>query len=483
MHKSKLITTLQLFTRQEISRLQEFLQSPYFYSEKERNQILPLYQHILAHYGNWNHPNLSKSHTLTVIYSKESGSTIKLEKLMSKLQQCIHKFIAIEYQSNKDSLVEDSIATIHFFRKHGKFNIADHQLAKAKKNQTSKKIKDSIYYLNEFKLNRDFFLDDALKSKTPEKNSFGVAQEPLDIYYLLHKLEYACTLLSFSRFRKPIDLDKITQFLENVKPIYAQSGILEVPILKTYYYTFEILRKPDFAKEDYSNLKLMIQKYTNVIPKKTLIILKSLLRNLIIRAFNRGATELASEIFENQKIDLASGFLSTETGILPSTFKNIVTMGLRAKDFVWVDNFLEKYKDKIIGAKSSKEIYNYNRACYYFEQKKYDEALALLNDQYVDIFYKNATKRLELKILYETNSEILDSKIDAFKIYIYRLSEKSILHHKREGNNNFINFLRQLRNPKSTFSQTRKDKLKAKIKECKFITEQIWLLDKISSNK
>jgi len=69
--------------------------------------------------------------------------------------------------------------------------------------------------------------------------------------------------------------------------------------------------------------------------------------------------------------------------------------------------------------------------------------------------------------------------MDAFKLYIYRLSSKSILPHKRKSYNNFINFFRQLRNPKTFSNLNRIEKLKAKIQSTKYLSDKEWLLQKL----
>jgi len=208
-------------------------------------------------------------------------------------------------------------------------------------------------------------------------------------------------------------------------------------------------------------------------------ILYGLLRNIIIKQHNLGAKHLLPEIFNLHRTHLEEGYLSFDQGILPSIFKNIVTMGLRVKAFDWVFQFLTNYKDKLEGAENSNDVYDYNMASYYFAIQEYDQALALLADQYEDIYYKIAARRMELKIYYETQSDLLDPKIDSFKVYVFRLSKKQILDHKRSSNNHFINFLRQLRNPRTIHDVRKLEKLEQKMLDTALLTEKDWLIDKV----
>ena len=87
---------------------------------------------------------------------------------------------------------------------------------------------------------------------------------------------------------------------------------------------------------------------------------------------------------------------------------------------------------------------------------------------------------MELKIYYELQSDILESRIDAFKIYIYRISQKVLPVVQRDGNNNFIDLLKQIRSPKTLDSLKRIEKLRNKVREKKSIAEKEWLLEKLA---
>ena len=237
----------------------------------------------------------------------------------------------------------------------------------------------------------------------------------------------------------------------------------------------------DQFESAYEELKKMIEEKGKDIPHETLKILSGLSRNFIIYRYNGGDKHLEAEVFELYKSQLQQGFLYLQTGLLPATFKNIVTMGLRRHEYDWTYWFLNEYKDKIEGTAHALDVYHYNLATYFFRKKEYDNAIALLSDQYEDLFYKLSAKRLELKVYYETESTILDSKMDAFKLYVFRLSDKKLLARKIKSNNNFINFLRQIRNPKTMTHPLRIEKLKTKIQHCRYLSEKEWLLEKLEA--
>lgn len=482
MHKSKLLNTLKLFSREEIYLLSDFLHSPYFMSEAHRRERLPLFQYIINYYGQWDHADLAKTVVLEKVYGGKKIAVGKFDKLMSALLKDIHQFIAVHFKEWKEDPLQDMVTLISFFRTRNAYKSVTHYLDKVKKQLANTKLQGKQYFFNDYMIGGElihkYYLAD---DKHSDKLDYASIFQPLDTFYLLSKLERACFLLSLKRFRKPVDLLELVDFLDTVKPLYQRLGLLEIPLISIYYLVYDMLKAENVAEEDYWKLKELIEKHETTIPSESAKILNGLLRNFIIEQHNRGAKHLLQEIFNLHRMHLEKGYLNFEKGILPSVFKNIVTMGVRVKEYDWVYQFLNNYKNKIEGTTTPKDVYDYNLASYYFERQSYEEAMDLLRDQYEDIFYKIAAKRLELKILYEVHSDILDAKMDAFKIYVFRLPKKAILDHKRASNNHFIDFLRQLRNPKTAFSPKRIERLRQRVNDSQFITEKDWLLEKLAA--
>lgn len=483
MYGSKLLETLDFLIPEEMDCLVKFLQSPYFFSDKQIKETYPLLQLILQFSREEITLELSKKTVYQKLYPNEKFIHGKIEKLMSALLKQVHQFIAIHFRKKKESLIEDNITLVNFFRLRNTHKFEIHYLKKLKKIHLQSEQKSTQYYFDNYlirleEIERYLFLDQRFDSF-----NYKTALQPLDTFYLLNKLEYACSLLSLDRFRQNLDVEAIIRFLDTFKALYAKSDLLHLPLIAIYYQIFEILKTKEAKESNYWKLKEMIQKNEKSLSHKSLKKLHGFARAFINDQYSRGASHLLHENFSLHKFQLEKGYLNYEKGILPSTFKNLVTLGLRTKSYSWVSNFLNEYKDKIEGTNNSKDLYYFNLSSYQFAVKEYEQALEFKAGQYEDLFYKNAAKRLELKIYYETNSEILDSKIDAFKVYIHRLPKNALIDHKRSSNNNFINFLRQIRNPRTMFSAERLEKLALKVEQCQFLNEKNWLLEKIIALK
>ena len=122
----------------------------------------------------------------------------------------------------------------------------------------------------------------------------------------------------------------------------------------------------------------------------------------------------------------------------------------------------------------------FNITQYFFYKKQYGQTEEQLLDHYENFYYKVAARRLEIKLLYEQESEILSSKTEAFKMFIFRLSKKQLPEKLKQLNNNFIDFVRQIIHPKTLGNKKRIESIKQKITRKGKVAERDWLLEKIN---
>lgn len=85
---------------------------------------------------------------------------------------------------------------------------------------------------------------------------------------------------------------------------------------------------------------------------------------------------------------------------------------------------------------------------------------------------------LEIQVLYEQDSPLLDARLDAAKIFIFR--EKKIPAEKKLLLNNFLDMLKQILNPKTLGNRKRIEKLKEKIQALNGVAEHDWLTEKLN---
>ncbi len=480
MYASKLLELIQGLEKPELDRLERFVQSPYFGKSKSAKEVPLLLQHIRRYFPALDDPALTKENTHTVLYPGQAFVPGKVDRVMSDLLKIAREFVIYEFSDLKKDEVQRLLALARFYR-HRHMEKAFRRTIKKLKNSQAKGIKTKDYYSKQFLIEQEISNFDSFYNHRREDLNLPATLKSLDIFYLVNKLEYTCWLLAQDKYNIPLTVDDSLRLFDRIIASFKEEFDLdEIPLLQAYYQGIRMIQDEGGGEDIFISLKRILQRYADVIPLDRLKELQTLCRNYCVQQYNNGRAYFLEEAFTLYHDHLEQGYLYYEGGLLPSTIRNVVAIGIRLNKFDWVYRFLEDCKGRIVATNQPHEIYLFNLANYYFALKKYPEALDCLSDRYEDAYYTIAAKRMELKIYYELQSDILESRIDAFKIYIYRISQKVLPVVQRDGNNNFIDLLKQIRSPKTLDSLKRIEKLRNKVREKKSIAEKEWLLEKLA---
>ena len=162
----------------------------------------------------------------------------------------------------------------------------------------------------------------------------------------------------------------------------------------------------------------------------------------------------------------------------PWHYKNIVVIGLRAKDSDWVKGFIQSYK-RYLPENDRVNAYTYNLAKFHFYERNFSKVIQLLSSvEYNDIFYNLDSKSMLMKTYYELDEiEPLYSLMDSFRIFLRR--KKLVSDHHRTNHLNFIKFLRKMAkvNPRD---KKKVLKLKEQLGELRQVADVSWLWEKMN---
>jgi hypothetical protein len=148
----------------------------------------------------------------------------------------------------------------------------------------------------------------------------------------------------------------------------------------------------------------------------------------------------------------------------------------------WAFNFIENHKHEILGENETRDIYRFNKAFLLFSIGKFNECLDFIPATSPFLNYFLAGKILELKALYELNSDLLSYKIDAYKMYLSRTSQKQLPAARRKKNLTFINFLVQLLSS-IPGDIKRAEQIIERLQEKKYAVDWPWLMAKAEALK
>ena len=207
----------------------------------------------------------------------------------------------------------------------------------------------------------------------------------------------------------------------------------------------------------------MSQDYDRIIRENVLALLFPLMKKLL------GIQILSSKRIE-QEILIEKGKISR------FTYKNVVGIALRLKEFTWAEQFILQYQEALNNQYKTNYVH-YNLSKLRFHQQNYSEAMQRLQQvEYDDLFLNLDAKVMLLKIYFELEEwEVLDSFTISFQRFLQR---KKGLGYHQENYANFVKLARKLLgvNP---FNPNQRQKLEKEIIEKKALSEKDWLLGQL----
>lgn len=196
--------------------------------------------------------------------------------------------------------------------------------------------------------------------------------------------------------------------------------------------------------------------------------------NIGIRNLNQGNLDFIPVLLDLYKSGIEQKILF-DNGILSRfTYKNVVALALRLKQFDWVEQFLEE-QTIYLEPETRSSIYNYNKAKLHYGKMDYPNALQLLmlTTSSDDVYINLDTKILLSRIYYEQqNLDALGAIVNSFKTFIRR---KKIISYHRESYKNFLNSLIKLvaLNP---YDKAAKTNLRLEIESLQPLPDKNWFL-------
>ncbi len=473
MNNSRLLKIFNALEHTEITLFTEFVRAK-FYDDKKPEELIKLLDLLLKQYRKPSHPDLSKKNIYQQLYGPDKEWIPgKLDKLMSRFLKVMYQFISL-YLNEQPFNYYQSIC--NFLQKRNLKPIFDRVFNKWSKEVEKHQFADSGFFYERFILKELLVRQQAIVITPNIDLTLPHMLENFDQYYFLTKLQYACQLMAINIFNHPVEVKNSLKSLEYLDQL-IELPHLQIPIIKVYYKAFKMLNSEEnFRTENFERFKSLLFEYDDQLSIEQQKSLHTLIRNYAILQYHNGSEKYLRIAFDIYKNHLKKGFLYYKNEILTQPFLNIVTFGLRLKEFDWIYHFIQNHKNKIASSEPNNRIYHFNLAKYYLYTKEYDKALEYLPNHFDGLYYKIETKRLELIIYQETDSEILDAKIDAFKIFIYRIPKSKITQKQKKANNNFIHLLKQIRHPKTAVSPSRIEKLKSKLLQMNHIADKQWLL-------
>lgn len=477
MEQSQLIELISTLSNLEREEVQTYAELTSLISGKVKVQMLTLLRIILNGLERSIKPSYDKGQIFELLFPGQEYIEGKVEKVMVEVHKVVKNYLLMKYYFREENEFAMNFDFSEIVRQRNLQPRYNFQIGRLEKTLSTEKWINSQYFYNLYLLE---------KSKHDQKTVQNHVKGDLNIPNVLHALDsyYHLNNLAMLNFfllqRRAANLPNPPDIEQKIKNYTINEELVaQYPIININYKIFNLLKKEDLSPEDANDLLSGLKAYENSFDPETLKEFFAYLRNVLTLTLATDITnsDLEITLHELFKDNLLRGHLHYEGKLHPSRYWAVSSNAIRIKKFDWAIEFIEKYKDELIGENETSDIYRLNKANYLFALGKFEECLDHIPPTFLYTDYLLHGKRIELKAHYELQSELLTFKLDSFKMFISRTSPKILSETQNQIHSDFANLLHQI--VYSTPGDVkRSDLLVKRVHERKQAAEWRWLLEK-----
>ncbi|MEI6409558.1 MAG: hypothetical protein WCR52_09260 [Bacteroidota bacterium] len=477
MQHAKLIELLSHFSLKDLKRLKALADSPFFNTQEP---IRALMEFILMYAPDFSNPKFNYKNAYKHVFGErniKSDPKTAVAKVMSKLMDLVRHFI-IQQELDQNPL-QQSFYLIRFFKRNSMVQFIPKLLDDAGDLVDQDPYHDEYYFRYKMLLESEWasYLNMTQDKSKPDYNLNG-QNEALDMYYALSKLQMYCFAKNEER-RVFVDFDysQMSQLLQWVE----QTNLIQDFTIRTWYKALLLLNDPSI--QNFRALKSAIHQNEMRLNPTNLRMLYSYLANNARVIFSNRQTYF-SELFELYKEQIKLGTLHINGYLTPVMLRNITIVGLKQREFNWVEQFIHDNSDKIVPTYVEREdTVALCKAYLHFEKKEYQKTLDVIHTlRYESLFTKMDERRLRMMCYYEMDLKSpLEDLINSFRKFITD-HKKRIPVNYLEENRLFIQFIYKLC---STNLKNRENRqaLSDEIRQVPILPEKEWLLTKVEGDR
>lgn len=481
--RNTLIDLVKTIQKTEKEALRAFVRNPPPQLGEQSQDTGRLLDIILNTAPGFDETQLRKKNLYEQLFPSTPWAEGRLKKVMIALHKQIQAFLLVQHYLRKENAFARQMDLCDIFQSRGLKQRYDQQMRNVVKHLEEIQDRDANFFYHKFQIAYAQTNNALGNNQTHGDLNIESMLKSLAIFYHTRRLEIVNFFLNQQKFTH-LDTSPLIQhaifetslpdeYLDDAGDLFIQQKI------------FNFLWLPNPSAEDFRELTRILKQREKDISSSVLQNSYTILRNFCHLLFYKGLSEYQEVLHELHKDNLARGYLyhpENENKIPSTSFLNIVNVGLITKHYDWVKNFLETHRTRILGDNEGGDFFQLNMAAYLFATGRYEEALEILPHSFPNIIYHLMARRLEIKIYYELHSDLLEFKLDAFKMYISRASKKFLTNAFRERNADFVNLLAQIIQSKPG-DLNRRERLTKRINERVWVAERNWLLEKVQQMK
>ncbi|MBK9526472.1 MAG: hypothetical protein IPO39_17550 [Bacteroidetes bacterium] len=466
MQKSKLYEILMSFDGHDFNRAKKYLNSPFFNEEHELINLLELFD------KSWQQDRsfpTDKVGIYTALFPRKKFNDKHYRYLISGLTKHLENFVTQKrmQQDPRSFVLEKQKALLQ--RKCGKsFQFVTSEIKQILKTGTQDSgvllaMHDSALAELEFK--------SSLKTRKASF-TFDSIIDDLDRFYVARKLQLVSEQINAQNV---IAGNSKIRMLEEVKSIAEDPELATIPSIELYHTVFLTLTESG-NEIHFEKLKQFLVEKGELFSIKEQKEVVQYLKNFCIKQINLGKTEFVEKLFEIYKLSLHNKKILRSEFMSPWEYKNIVTIGLRMKEYNWVKKFIDDY-NRFLEPTQQKNALVYNLANWHFFRAEFSETLKLFQEvEFTDLYYQLDVRAILLKAYYSLgDEETFYYHASAFRSFLSR--NGLVSEYQRKIYRNFVRYVVRLM--RDSGNAKKLNQLLEEVREVRQIADFRWLEEKV----
>lgn len=479
----KLSNLLTVLTKDELIEFEHFINSPFYNRSGQSGNLTALFHFLLK--------AVQESKVISAPFDRRQAFAVtfpetayvdgKLEKSLSVLHHLLKQYISVRQRALEDNTFEDFLHQLAFYRERGLKNRYEN-------------LRDQIWDLPEITgvmnwntLRRRFAIKYEVTVYEVAQNSKKIAElipktmENLEASFLFNKLELINQYLLFQRISRFDLSDEVKELI--AQEYFSEKIIEKQPILLLSYRTFRLLEQGNPSVAAFYELQDLFEFLKNEVDAEYTRVFLTYLRNFCAILVLDGQSGLLPVLFRLSNEHYRLGYLyQISNKIHVTALISVSNTALLVNELKWAEEFIAVHENRILGDTDDVSYFRLAQANLLFYKKKYEDAVSKIPDSLSIVDAYLFARRLELKCWYELQSPLLDSKIDAFRMYISRAGRDTLPALSKKRNANFINLLARIHTT-APGSTKRIAKLLEEARNETQIVEKEWLISVLSRRK
>ncbi|MFZ1320705.1 MAG: hypothetical protein WAT71_04040 [Ignavibacteria bacterium] len=479
-----IIKILKKFSKEELKEFEKFLKSPFY---NNHSTIVKIFSGLKKYYPEFENKELTKEYLFSFAGKGKKYNDTLFRKYLSRMNKLAEEYLNI-VQMRTDKF-DREINILQQLSKRDLKEVYTKKLKSVKNSLLPGKNIDGNNLLYMYQL--DIIQFNYKTNKSIEKSRDDIlfnALINLVGYFLFNSYSVMNQLISNKySFKKEQNVEPLFEFYSNLKIEELLNTVKKIPItqnkdllllLDLILNSFQ-MTSTESGYTAYSKLKKLINENYQKLSSDMLYYFLQRMNVFCIIKKAEGNSEMNKDIFENYKLLIENdlfNFTENKNLTIPD-FRQILFSALSIKEFVWTENFINKYSRKVTEVYGP-NIIHFANALLKFHRSDYENALNYIlkikNEPLpiaIDIY------TLKIKIFYHQG--YLDSSLSVADSLRHFISgNKQLSEFYKSTILNFLKYYKKILNLNKRKDQAGLKKLIQELKASEINTiEKKWMIE------